>query len=218
MCASVGGVQIQQIEPHLWWWKAPHPDWGPEDFVEGLGWERNVSCYALVEGDDFVLFDPLVPAGEEDAFWAALDDDVEHHGAPKILITVFWHARSSGAILDRYEGAELWAHAPSSEDVGKRVAVSHTFSDGEVLPGEVEAIAMHHMDEAAFWLPSHAALLIGDSVLGYAEHVSLCPESWLRESDSYAELRASANRAIAREPRLLLLTHGGPRALNALQL
>jgi glyoxylase-like metal-dependent hydrolase (beta-lactamase superfamily II) len=70
---------------------------------------------------------------------------------------------------------------------------------------------MHHMREAAFWLPGHGALLFGDSVLGYEDGVRLCPESWLREGESPAELRASVERALAREPRLLLLTHGGPR-------
>jgi hypothetical protein len=57
-------VEIEQIAPHLWWWTAPHPGWGPEDFVDGQGWKQSVSSYALVEDDSLVLFDPLVPAGD----------------------------------------------------------------------------------------------------------------------------------------------------------
>ena len=129
------GVDLQQIAPHLWWWTAPHPDWGPDDFVDGQGWERVVSCYALVEDDSLVLFDPLVPAGEEDAFWSALDGDVEHHGPPSILITVYWHARSSAEILERYEGATLWAHEPSAEEVGKRVPVTQHVPRRGCAPG-----------------------------------------------------------------------------------
>ena len=193
-------MEIRELEPHLWWWTAPHPDWGPEDFVDGRGWKREVSSYALVEDDSLVLFDPLVPADEEARFWAALDGDVEHHGPPAILVTVYWHARSSAAILDRYEGAELWAHEPSAQEVGGRVTVTHSFGDGDVLPGGVEAVAMHHMDEAAFWLPGHGALVLGDSVLGYEDEVRLCPESWLREGESVQRLRASANRAVAKRP------------------
>jgi len=211
-------MEIQQIAPHLWWWTAPHPDWGPPDFEDGQGWERDVSCYALVEGDDFVLFDPLVPAGDEERFWAALDGDVGRHGPPRILVTVFWHARSSTEILDRYEGAALWAHEPAARDVAERVPVSHTFVDRDVLPGRVEAIGMHHMDEAAFWLPSHRALLFGDSVLGYDGRTELCPPSWLREGESVDEREASVRRALERDPELLLLTHGGPRPRAQLEL
>jgi glyoxylase-like metal-dependent hydrolase (beta-lactamase superfamily II) len=211
-------VEIEQIAPHLWWWTAPHPDWGPEDFVDGQGWKQSVSSYALVEDDSLVLFDPLVSAGDEDAFWAALDGDVEQHGPPAILITVYWHARSSREILDRYERATLWAHEPSAEEVASRVPVTSTFAGGDVLPGGVEAIAMHHMNEAAFWLPSHSSLVLGDSVLGYDDRVELSPASWLREGESVAKRRASVERALALEPERLLLTHGGPRARGELEL
>ncbi len=205
-------MEIQQIAPHLWWWTAPHPDWGPEDFVDDRGWERDVSCYALVEGGDLVLFDPLVPGDDEEAFWAALDADVEHHGPPAILITVFWHVRSAPVILERYEGATLWAHAPSEDEVAKRAPVTQTFSEGDALPGGVEAIALHHMSEAAFWLPSHRAVVFGDSLLGYPDDMRLCPESWLREGESVERLRRSVERALnTRRPSRLLLTHGGPR-------
>ena len=211
-------MEIELIAPHLWWWTAPHPDWGPPDFEGGQGWERDVSCYALVEGDEFVLFDPLVPTGDEERFWAALDGDVEQHGPPRILISVFWHARSAREILDRYDGAELYAHAPAAAEVAKRVTVTHSFADGDVLAGRVEAIAMHHMDEAAFWLPGHRALVVGDSVLGYGDRAELCPPSWLREGESVGELEASVRRALDHDPELLLLTHGGPRPRAQLQL
>lgn len=215
---SVRRVELEQIRPHLWWWTAPHPDWEPPDFQDGQGWERDVSSYALVEDDELVLFDPLVPAGDEERFWAALDGDVEHHGPPRILISVFWHARSAREILDRYDGSELFAHAPAAAEVAKRVPVTNTFADGDVPAGGVEAIAMHHMGEAAFWLPSHRALLFGDSVLGYEGRAEPCPASWLRDGESVEELEASVRRAVEREPELLLLAHGGPRPRAQLEL
>jgi hypothetical protein len=205
-------VEIEQIAPHLWWWTAPHPDWGPDDFKDGQGWARDVSSYALVEDDDLVLFDPLVPTGDEPRFWAALDGDVEQLGPPAILLTVFWHARSSRQILDRYEGTAIWAHEPSLEEVSKRVPVTNTFVHADELPGRVEALAMHHMDEAAFWLPSHKAIVFGDTLLGYDEGVRHCPESWLREGESFTSSKTRLERVVnGKRPRLYLLTHGGPR-------
>jgi glyoxylase-like metal-dependent hydrolase (beta-lactamase superfamily II) len=211
-------VEIEQIAPHLWWWTAPHPEWSPSDFKDGRGWERDVSSYALVADGSLVLFDPLVPAGDEERFWAALDGDVEQHGPPSILISLHWHARSAAEILARYEGASVWAHGPAAEDVGKRVAVSQTFAAGQALPGGVEALAMGFMNEAAFWLPSHRAHVVGDSLLGYEDRTELCPRSWLGKNDTWEELEASVQRALERDPERLLLTHGGPRPRAELQL
>ena len=96
--------------------------------------------------------------------------------------------------------------------------MSHTFVDGDVLPGRVEAIGMHHMDAAAFWLPSHRALLLGDSVLGYEGRAEPCPAGWLRKGESVEKLEASVRHSLERAPELLLLTHGGPRPHTQLEL
>ena len=218
MSATVPRVEIHRLAPHLWWWTARHPDWTPDAFKDGRGWQEHVSAYALVEHEELVLFDPLVPADDEAAFWSALDGDVEHHGPPAILLTVFWHARSSQQILDRYGGATVWAHEPAAAEVAERTAVTKTFADGDVLPAGVQAVAMHHMDEAAFWLPGHRSLVLGDSVVGYEGRAELSPASWLRAGETVAEQRASVERALARGPERLLLTHGGPRNPAELEL
>jgi hypothetical protein len=215
---SVSEINMEQIAPRLWWWRAPHPSWRPAAFSGGKGWKEEVSSYALVENDELVLFDPLVPSGEEDAFWAALDGDIQHHGPPAILIKVYWHARSSQEILDRYPGSTLWAHKPAIRGLGKRVQYTDIFEAGEKLPGGVEALAMHHMNEAAFWLPSHRALVLGDSVVGYDGRAELSPSTWLRTRETVEEQRASVQRAMDRDPERLLLTHGGPTDPAALQL
>lgn len=211
-------MYVQEIAPRLWWWSAPHPDWTPAAFRNGRGWQEEVSSYALVEDDELVLFDPLVPSGEEDAFWKALDGDVEHHGPPAILITVYWHARSSQEILDRYPGSTLWAHKPARRGLGNRVKYTDIFDGGDKLPGGIEAVPMHHMNEAAFWLPEHRALVFGDSVVGYDDRAELAPSSWLRQRESVAEQRASVQRAMERKPERLLLTHGGPTDASALEV
>jgi hypothetical protein len=77
---------------------------------------------------------------------------------------------------------------------------------------------MHQVDEAAFWLPAHRSLVLGNSVLGYDDRVELSPSSWLREGESVAAQPASVEQALAREPERLLLTRGGPRAPAELQL
>jgi glyoxylase-like metal-dependent hydrolase (beta-lactamase superfamily II) len=211
-------TNAQEIAPQLWWWTAPHPDWTPAAFKDGKGWKQEVSSYALAADDSFVVFDPLIPKDEEEAFWAALDQDVEHHGPPAILITVYWHVRSSEEILDRYEGSTLWAHEPVREEMGELTRYTDVFKGGDALPGGIEAVTMHHMDEAAFWLPAHTALLLGDSVVGYDGRAELAPASWLRKRESVEEQRASVQRALELRPERLLLTHGGPTDPSALEV
>ena len=198
---------MEQIAPQLWWWTAHHPEW-----------KQQVSSYALVDDDTLVLFDPLVPLDDPGAFWEALDGDVEHHGPPAILISVYWHVRSAPEIVDRYEGSSVWAHVPARRGMRNRIAYTNTFEDGDKLPGGIEAIAMHHMNEAAFWLPRHGALLVGDSVVGDDGGAKLCPRSWLRKQESVEEQRASVERALERGPERLLLTHGGPTDPASLEL
>jgi glyoxylase-like metal-dependent hydrolase (beta-lactamase superfamily II) len=184
---------VDELAPGLWHWNAHHPEW-----------KQEVSSYALAGDDTLVLLDPLVSG------WKALDALVERHGVPATLISVYWHVRSAPEILDRYSGSTLWAHKPALRGMRRRVAHTDTFTEGDLLPGGVEAIAMHHMNEAAFWLPEHRALLFGDSVVGGDDGAGLSPASWLRKGESVEEQRASVERALKRKPERLLLTHGGP--------
>lgn len=209
---------MEQIAPHLWHWTAPHPGWSPDDFKNGQGWEQVVSSYALVDGDALVLFDPMVPEGQEHTFWEALDADVEGHGPPAVLLTVFWHARNAQQILDRYDGASVWAYEPAAEWINERVRSTNTFKAGDDLPGGVEAYPMHHQEEVAFWIPGHRAVVLGDAVLGYDGRADLCPPSWLREQETMDGVRAAARRILDLAPERLLLTHGGPRDAAELEV
>lgn len=98
-------------------------------------------------------------------------------------------------------------------------APTNTFTTGDELPGGVQAFPMHHIEEAAFWLPGHRAVAFGDSVLGYDDgRTELCPPSWLGEHESMDEVRARARRILDLEPERLLLTHGGPREAAELKV
>jgi glyoxylase-like metal-dependent hydrolase (beta-lactamase superfamily II) len=203
---------VEKVAPGLWWWSARHPDWTPEDLEDGEGWEEIVSSYALAADDAFVLFDPLV----ED--WNWLDRSVEQHGPPAVLITIFWHVRSSQEILDRYEGASLWAHEPAAEWVGERARYTNTFNVGDKLPGSVEAIHMRRIEEVAFSLPDHNAVVLGDTILGHDGRAALCPPTWVRKHETFDAAEDAVRQLMARPPERLLLTHGGPVDPESLQV
>ena len=210
-------MTLQEIAPHLWWWSAPHPEWKPQYAKKG-GWEETVSSYALVADDAFVLFDPIAPTDEPERFWEALDGDVPHHGPPAILITLYWHVRGAQEIADRYEGTTVWAHEPAAPLVGERVRYTHTFAAGDQLPGGAEAVPLHNRHEVAYWLPSHNATVIGDTILGGDGRARLCPPTWLGEGDSMDNVKAAVHRVLKFPENRLLLTHGGPTDPSALEV
>jgi hypothetical protein len=203
-------VDVTEIRPGLWRWTATHPDWTPEEGGEEWG-EPEVASYSLVEDDTLILIDPLVPGDEEERFWRALDRDVEQHGVPQVLLTVFWHARSTQRILDRYEGAH--AHAPAAwpDEARQRVPSAELYELGDTLPAGIEAHGTIHRGEALLWIPAHRALAAGDILLGTRDGgVRMCPDSWLRPGVTGQELRNGIRHVLALPIELLLLTHGEP--------
>ncbi len=202
-------MELAEIRPHLWRWTAPHPDWTPEEGGPG-GWDQEVASFALVEADALVLFDPLVPADDEERFWRNLDADVEHHGPPHILLTVNWHARSAQAILDRYAAAQVWSTEVGEAEARKRVTVTRTFSTGATLPGGVEARGAYEPEEAVFWIPSHRALVVGDALLGTPTGGLRVPDNWFPERLTPQAARDALRPLLSLPVELVLPTHGRP--------
>jgi hypothetical protein len=169
-------VQMREIAPGLWRWTVRHPEWTPEE-----EWPPEVGCVAYETGDTLVLIDPLVPPDDAESIWPNLDARVERTGrAPDVLISLFWHARSAQAILDRYAEARVWAHAPARELVAERTAWTDLFRAGDPLPGAVEAIDARRAFEVLFWLPDHRTLVAGDVLLGAEDGgIRILPDSWL---------------------------------------
>jgi glyoxylase-like metal-dependent hydrolase (beta-lactamase superfamily II) len=205
---------VEEIAPKLWWWTALHPDWNPEDLEGGEGWEQIVSSYALATDDTFLLFDPLV----ED--WDSLDRQVEEHGPPAILITLFWHARSAQQLLDRYDGTSVWAYEPAAEWIGERTRYTTKFNAGDSLPAGIEAIPMPRVAEVAYWLPQHNSVVVGDTILRHGDRATLFPATWVarRKQEIIDAAKQSVRELMERSPDRLLLTHGGPTDPSALEV
>ena len=182
-------VDVARIRDGLWRWTTPHPDW-----EAGEEWEQDVGCLYYEGPDAVVLVDPLVPSDEADAFWDALDRDVEHAQRPMVVLrTVHWHQRSIDDVLARYPGARSW--------------------DGrnESLPAGVAAHPAARKHETLFWIDEHRALVSGDVLLGTADGgVRPCPDSWLPNGVSGEDLRESLRPLLELPIELLLVSHGRP--------
>jgi hypothetical protein len=188
---------IDELRPGLWRWTARHPgavdkpkpgspdDWGPD-----------VGCVACAApGDAVVVVDPLVPPGDEERFWAAMDPIVERHGPRVAVITTLrWHRRSRAAFVERYGASTSRAKA--------------------ALPAGVRTVPVRRGGEVMVWLEAHRALVPGDRLLGDdAGGVRLCPPSWLRYLDSgitQDELRVALAPLRELPIEMVLVSHGTP--------
>ena len=112
----------------------------------------------LETDDATVLIDPLVPPEDSERFLEYLDADVERAASPvHILLTVYWHVRSSAELAERYK-ANVWAPARSAKPVERRTASApRAIQPGDMLPGNVEAHASGRAAELVYLLPHRRA-------------------------------------------------------------
>jgi hypothetical protein len=202
-------MRVEQLRPHLWRWTAPHPDWRPEHAEDGQGWEREVASAAIVRDDEFVLVDPLAPTDERDAdtFWRAVDRDVEHHGAPHVVLTVAWHRRSTDEVVGRYEGTRVWVYCGESEGG----AFTDAYDTNTVLPGGLRAFDARWAPEAVLWSAEHGALLTGDVILGAGPAgLRLLPDSWVPDGMTRADVAEALAPLRELAVELVLPAHGDP--------
>lgn len=202
-------MEVSELVPGLWRWIARHPEWTPRDAAD---WDPEVGCVYAETPAGIVLIDPLVPGGavERERFWRALDRDVARVGcAPYTLLTVWCHARSAAAILDRYDGARVWAEQ-GGRALGPRPApVTDTFRAGQEVAG-VASFAARSFSEVVYWLPGYRAVVAGDVLLGDgAGGVRVCPDSWL-EGSTPEEVRAALGRLLELPVERVLVSHGEP--------
>ena len=173
-------MTVQELAPGLWRWTAPHPDW-----KQGDDWEPEVGCVYYEAAAATVLIDPLVPP-ERERFFEALDRDIERRGLPLVvLLTCPWHERSATELTERYAA-------------------------GGEPPAEVEGFSVPQVDETLWWLPEHAALVAGDTLLGAPDGVRVCPDSWLDERSSPASLRSALSPLLDLPTERVLVSHGTP--------
>jgi glyoxylase-like metal-dependent hydrolase (beta-lactamase superfamily II) len=194
-------MDVTELAPGLWRWTGYYEEW------------KGVVGSVYYETDEgVVLIDPLVPPEDTERFWQALDRDVARVGGEvHVLLTVFWHLRSSGAMVERYD-ARTWVPVAARAPVVRRsVEVSDPFRPGDDLPGDIEAFRTARSTEVVYWIPGHRTLVTGDVLLGgEAGGVRLCPQSWLPAKTGLPELADSLRPLLELPVERILVSHGDP--------
>jgi hypothetical protein len=180
---------MEAIAPGLRRWTAFHPHW-----------KEDVASLALESGDGLILIDPLEPPAELRR--------PEH-----VLLTLFWHGRSTREL----DAGRVWAPLRSARPLRNRgVNVTDAFGVGDELPAGIQAFQTARANEVVYWLPEQRAVAVGDVLLGAGakpratdDPLRLCPERWLGKA-SHADLRESLRPLLDLPVELVLTAHGAP--------
>ena len=198
-------MKVEELAPGLWRWTGYHEEW-----------KQDVGCLSMETSDGLVLIDPLVPPADAGRFLTALDRDVTRLGGTvHVLITVYYHARSAGELIQRY-GGRLWASSRARAAIARRAGdPTDVFRPEDDLPGGIRAFPSGRGTEVVYWLPEHRALALGDVILGAKDGgVRLCPASWLPAGTDLATLRDRLRPLLDLPVERLLVSHGEPVLTN----
>jgi hypothetical protein len=113
--------------------------------------------------------------------------------------------------------ARVWAPARGKAAIVRRAGkVTDSFRPDDVLPGGIVPLRTGRANEVVYWLPHHRSLVPGDALLGDGKSgIRLCPESWLPEGRTRADLAASLRPLLELPVERVLLSHGEPVLTNA---
>jgi hypothetical protein len=180
-----------QLRPGLWRWAARHPEWEQGEAESPADWPADVGSVALLAGGELLLVDPLVPDDDEERFWDFADGLAGSAEQVGVLTTIEFHRRSAERLRERYDAI-----------------VDEPLAGAELIrpPGAGETLA---------WVPAHAALVPGDSIIGAAGGgLRLCPASWLEYLETGIDLdglRRELSSALLGLPvEIVLVSHGEP--------
>jgi glyoxylase-like metal-dependent hydrolase (beta-lactamase superfamily II) len=180
---------VEEVAPGLRRWTAFHDHW-----------EEDVGSLALESDDGLILIDPIDPPR---------DLPRPDH----VLLTVFWHNRSTADVRAK----RVWAPTRSAQPLRNRgVDVTDAFTAGDELPGGVQAFQTARVSEVVFWLPEQRAVVAGDVLLGAGakpratkDPLRLCPEGWLGKA-THADLRRTLAPLLDLPVQRVLVSHGKP--------
>jgi hypothetical protein len=147
---------------------------------EADDWGPDVRSYAYDSGSHLVLFDPIAPPTLLEGMLEAQD--------VAVLLTAEWHRRSADECVERF-GA-------------------HVYAPGDKPPAGVDLLPTYYDEEVAYWIPTHRALVAGDSLFG--ENGFRVQDQWLPPNVTREQMHAGLQPLRELPVELVLVTHGDP--------
>ena len=217
-------MAVRELRPGLWHWQAPHPAWTPDE-----GWPKDVSSYAIDDGAQLLLFDPLsVP---DELLELAADRE------PVVVLTAPWHERETQSLVERL-GVPVYAPPPdTAADLMHKFGITaeqagdgspdlvwlragdagewHPYAAGDRLPFGIEAFAGREQNDMVLWVEGRNAVVCGDTLVDFGDGFGI--GSWLRAGVTREEVVAGLRPLLERPVEQVLPAHGAPTDRAALE-
>jgi glyoxylase-like metal-dependent hydrolase (beta-lactamase superfamily II) len=191
---------VREVQPGLWHWDAPHPDWRP-----GQDWGPVVSSYAIDDGEQLLVLDPIAPPD--------LVDELAVDRKTAIVLTCPWHVRDAQGLAERL-GAPLYVPPPDLDDPVP--LQGHVFRAGDRLPVGIEALPGMEPNDLVLWVESCRVLVAGDTLIDRGNGLEF-PADWANKGVPAEQILEALQPLLALPVELVLPTHGAPADRAALE-
>lgn len=214
---------MRELQAGLWHWQAPHPDWTPSE-----RWPREVSSYAIDDGERLLFFDPLSVPGQ----LLSLARDRK----PVIVLTAPWHERDARALVERLSAAVFTPQPDTAEDLIRKYGITpeqagdgspdlewlrsgggdaHWYAAGNQLPIGIVAYEGREHNDLVLWIESRCAVVAGDSLVDFGTGLAL--NQWLRGGVTREQVVERLRPLLALPVEVVLPAHGAPTDRAALE-
>jgi len=217
---------VRELRPGLWHWQAPHPEWSPDQW-----WPQQVSSYALDDGSQLLLFDPLAVPEEILALAAERE--------PVVVLTAPWHERDARSLVERL-GAPVFAPPPdTADDLVRKYGLdpaqipegwhssdlewlvvdgrgeAHLYAAGDRLPTGIEAFPGRAHNDLVLWVERVGAVVAGDSLVDFGRGFGV-PQEVLQHGVTREQVVEGLQPLLQLPVELVLPAHGAPTDRAAL--
>jgi len=170
-------------------WTATHPEW-----------EGPVSAYALDDGEQLILIDPISVPGDVITLFEARE--------VRTVLTSTWHERDAASL-----GFPVWAPAPDRPEdqlvPATRYAIGDSVFGMEAYPGREGQL------DLVLWSDRFRAVIAGDTLVDLGNGLEI-PASWLPDGVTVEQVAAGLRPLLDKPVEHVLPTHGEPTDRSAL--
>ena len=147
-------VEIRDVAPGLWIWRARHPGW-----KEGDDWPPVVTSPFVESRGERLVLDPLAPPDDATEFWKRLDA----HPPTAAVVLLPDHVRDIDKFVARYHARPFGPMFFFRDDIPKTQL--EPIRPDTVLPGGLVAqYDGRGRAETPLWLPEQHVIVFGDAL------------------------------------------------------